>query len=111
MQEEADNCCPIPDGELAIEVDADRDEQLAELAKAIGHPTRVAIVRTLIERDECVCGDLVDELPYAQSTVSGHLKKLKEAGLVRGEVQGPSVCYCIEPRGLELFKQLVEELG
>lgn len=103
-------CCGSPDGEIAIESEEERDTQLAQLAKAVGHPTRVAILRTLIERDECVCGELVDELPYAQSTVSGHLKTLKEAGLIRGEVQGPSVCYCIEPRGLSLFKQLVDEL-
>jgi len=110
MAETDDPCCPPPDGELAIEHEAERDTQLATLAKALGHPTRVAIVRTLIERSECVCGELVDELPYAQSTVSGHLKKLKDAGLVRGEVDGPSVCYCIEPRGLALFKRLVEQL-
>jgi ArsR family transcriptional regulator len=110
MDEQTDQCCPPPDGALDIEAEGEPDQQLARLADALGHPTRVAIVRTLIEREECVCGDLVDELPYAQSTVSGHLKKLKEAGLVRGEVDGPSVCYCIEPRGLTLFKRLVEDL-
>ena len=105
-----DPCCGSPNGELAIASEEERDTQLARLAKAVGHPTRVAILRTLLERDECICGELADELPYPQSTVSGHLKTLKEAGLIRGEVQGPSVCYYIEPRGLSPFKQLVDEL-
>lgn len=83
------------------------DEELASLAKAVGHPLRVQILRILAARTSCVCGDLVDELPVAQSTVSQHLKVLKEAGLIRGEVDGPRVCYCIEPRVLRRFKALV----
>jgi len=109
MERDVDRCCP-PGEELEIESEANSDEQLAQLAKALGHPTRVAIIRMLIDRDECVCGELVDEFPLAQSTVSGHLEVLKEVGLIRGEVQGPSVCYCVEPRGLELFKRLVDDL-
>jgi len=83
------------------------DEELAALAKAIGHPARVQILRILVRRTACVCGDIVDELPLAQSTVSQHLKVLKEAGLIRGEVDGPRVCYCIEPRALRRLKALV----
>lgn len=77
------------------------------LAKAIGHPARVQILRLLARRETCVCGDIVNELPLAQSTVSQHLKVLKEAGLIRGEVDGPRVCYCLEPRALRRFKALV----
>lgn len=83
------------------------DEELAALAKAVGHPLRVQILRILATRTSCVCGDIVDELPVAQSTVSQHLKVLKEVGLIRGEVDGPRVCYCLEPRTLRRFKALV----
>lgn len=84
--------------------------QLALLAKAIGHPARVAILRLLVGREGCIVGDIVDELPLAQSTVSQHLKKLKEAGLIRGQVDGPRVCYCVEPGAVALLKALVEGL-
>ncbi len=77
------------------------------LAKAMGHPARVQILRLLVRRTSCVCGDIVDELPLAQSTVSQHLKVLKGAGLVRGDIDGPRVCYCIEPRVLRRLKALV----
>ena len=83
------------------------DQELASLTKAVGHPARVAILRLLTHRESCVCGDIVDELPLAQSTVSQHLKVLKEAGLIRGEIDGPRVCYCIEPAGLRRLKALV----
>jgi len=86
------------------------DEDLALLAKAVGHPTRVQILRLLARRDTCICGDIVDELPLAQSTVSQHLKVLKEAGLVRGDIDGPRVCYCLEPRTLRRLKSLVGSL-
>ena len=86
------------------------DDELAALCKAIGHPARVQILRLLARREECVCGDIVDELPLAQSTVSQHLKVLKEAGLVRGEIDGPRVCYCLEPRTLRRLKALVGSL-
>ena len=77
------------------------DHELAALAKALGHPMRVRILRLLLEREECVCGDLVDQLPIAQSTVSQHLKVLREAGLVHGEIDGPRTCYCADPGRLE----------
>jgi ArsR family transcriptional regulator, arsenate/arsenite/antimonite-responsive transcriptional repressor len=86
------------------------DEELALLAKAIGHPARVQILRLLVRRDACICGDIVDELPLAQSTVSQHLKVLKDAGLIRGEVDGPRVCYCVEPRTLRRLKSLIGSL-
>jgi ArsR family transcriptional regulator len=86
------------------------DEELSTLAKALGHPARVQIMRLLVRREACVCGDIVDELPLAQSTVSQHLKVLKDAGLIRGEIDGPRVCYCVEPRTLRRLKALVGSL-
>ena len=86
------------------------DDELSTLCKAVGHPARVQILRLLARREECICGDIVDELPLAQSTVSQHLKVLKEAGLIRGEIDGPRVCYCIEPRTLRRLKALVGSL-
>lgn len=68
---------------------------LAILAKALGHPARVAIIQYLAKSQSCVCGDIVQELPLSQSTVSQHLKELKNAGLIKGTIEGPSVCYCI----------------
>jgi ArsR family transcriptional regulator len=89
---------------------AKADEELAALAKAVGHPARVLILRLLARRDTCVCGDIVEELPLAQSTVSQHLRVLKEVGLIRGDIDGPRVCYCIEPRVLRRLKSLVGSL-
>ena len=69
--------------------------RIAQLAKAIGHPARIAILQYLISRQSCVCGDIVDELPLSQATVSQHLKELKDAGIIRGEISGVNTCYCI----------------
>jgi DNA-binding transcriptional ArsR family regulator len=71
---------------------------LATMAKALGHPARVAILQYLIKSKSCVCGDIVGELPLSQSTVSQHLKELKNAGLIKGNIDGASVCYCIDER-------------
>jgi len=71
---------------------------LAAVAKALAHPARVAILQFLIKTKSCVCGDIVDELPLSQSTVSQHLKELKNAGLIKGNIDGPSVCYCIDEK-------------
>ena len=86
------------------------DRELAVLAKALGHPARVQIVRFLLSRETCMCGDIVEHLPLAQSTVSQHLKMLKTSGLIRGTIDGPRVCYCVEPKVLERFKLLVSDL-
>ena len=86
------------------------DMQLAELARALSHPARVAIVRHLATRGTCVCGQIVDVLPLAQATVSQHLKVLKEAGLVQGEVDGPRTCYCVNPETVKRFQSLVASL-
>ena len=108
----ATDCCPTSDAgtDLRPIEGQDADEELAALAKAVGHPARVQILRLLGRRTACVCGDIVEELPLAQSTVSQHLKVLKEAGLIRGEVDGPRVCYCIEPRALRRLRVLVAGL-
>ncbi len=86
------------------------DADLALLTRALGHPARVQIIRFLARRTSCMCGDIVDVLPLAQSTVSQHLKTLKAAGLIRGEVDGPRVCYCIEPKTLAKLKTLIANL-
>lgn len=86
------------------------DEELASLAKALAHPARVAILRMLTRRGECVCGEIVDVMPLAQATVSQHLKVLKDAGLVQGEIDGPRVCYCVHPASLERLQKLVAAL-
>jgi ArsR family transcriptional regulator, arsenate/arsenite/antimonite-responsive transcriptional repressor len=113
MTEAAANlCCPVPSAESDLRpVEGhEADEELAALAKAIGHPARVQILRILARRTACVCGDIVGELRLAQSTVSQHLKVLKEAGLIRGEIAGPRVCYCIEPHALRRLRVLAAGL-
>lgn len=85
-------------------------EELAKLAWAIAHPARVKILSILLIRDTCMCGELVDAMPLAQSTVSQHLKILKESGLVLGEIDGPKVCYCVNPAMLARLKELVASL-
>lgn len=86
------------------------DKRLARYAKALGHPARVAILRLLASKRNCICGDIVDELPLAQSTVSQHLKELKQAGLIQGTITGTSVCYCIDPKEWALAHQTFWEL-
>jgi DNA-binding transcriptional ArsR family regulator len=73
-----------------------KERRLAKIAKALGHPARIAILNLLTKKQTCVCGDIVDELPLSQSTVSQHLKELKEAGLIKGDIEGVTVCYCID---------------
>jgi ArsR family transcriptional regulator len=87
-----------------------RAEELARLAGAVAHPARVRILRLLISRKTCVCGEIVDELPLAQSTVSQHLKILKESELIQGEIDGQKVCYCINRDKLRDLKKLIASL-
>jgi ArsR family transcriptional regulator len=104
-----EDCCPPPEQKPDLRpIEGPRaDEELAGFAKALGHPARVQILRILVRRDACICGDIVDELPLAQSTVSQHLKVLKEVGLIRGEVDGSRVCYCVAGPALRRFKALI----
>ena len=77
---------------------------LAEMAKAIAHPARIAILQELLKANACICGDLVNELGLAQATISQHLKELKNVGLVQGNIEGTSVCYCIDPEVWNNYK-------
>jgi ArsR family transcriptional regulator len=86
------------------------DDELGDLCKALGHPARVRLIRILLEKGECISGDLADEFPLAQSTVSEHLRILKESGLVKGVIDGPRRCYCVDQDRLLHFKSLVEGL-
>lgn len=88
----------------------DQQNELAILAKALGHPARIAIIAYLIKVDTCICGDIVNELPLAQPTVSQHLKELKNAGLVKGNFEGASICYCIDEVGFEKIKGFFQEV-
>lgn len=100
-------CCDSSPLNLPLD---DRAEDFARLAWAVAHPARVRILRLLISRKTCVCGEIVDLLPLAQSTVSQHLKILKEAELIMGEVDGPKVCYYINKKKLRELKRFVSSL-
>jgi DNA-binding transcriptional ArsR family regulator len=83
---------------------------LARYGKALSHPARIAILQLLLQKKTCICGDIVEDLPIAQSTVSQHLKELKLAGLIKGEIDGTAVCYCIDEVEWEKAKQLLADL-
>jgi ArsR family transcriptional regulator len=92
-------------------VDSHTDQaELARLCKALAHPARIRIVQYLRQMEQCVCGQIVDQLPLAQSTVSQHLRALKEAGLIQGQVDGPRTCYCLDPAAVQRLKQLIENM-
>lgn len=92
------------------EVFSQRDNRIARYAKALAHPARVAILRLLLKKQSCICGDIVEELPLSQSTVSQHLKELKKAGLIQGDIDGVKVCYCVNPEEWELARQHLQAL-
>jgi ArsR family transcriptional regulator len=87
-----------------------KDNKVAKYAKALSHPARIAILKLLIQRKACICGDIVDELPLSQSTVSQHLKELKEAGLIQGDIEGAKVCYCIDEKEWKMAQSYLAEL-
>lgn len=87
-----------------------QEMSIAKYAKALSHPARVAILNLLLKKQSCVCGDIVDELPLSQSTVSQHLKELKEVGLIKGDIEGTSVCYCIDEKVWNSAKQQLNQL-
>ncbi|MDA3960878.1 MAG: metalloregulator ArsR/SmtB family transcription factor [Planctomycetota bacterium] len=91
--------------------DEERREQLAAWAKAFGHPSRVQIVEILLAQEGCMCGDIADQVGSAQSTVSQHLKILKEAGVIQGTIDGPRVCYCVNPRVLNAMAEQLTGLS
>jgi len=92
----------------------DYQNHIAILAKALGHPARVAIIEYLMRVETCICGDIVNELPLAQATVSQHLKELKNAGLIKGSIERNTICYCIDEKSIEklirYFSQITLEL-
>ncbi|AXE16579.1 transcriptional regulator [Runella rosea] len=90
------------------EVFSETDNRIADLAKALAHPARVAILRLLAQKKACVCGDLVDELPLSQATVSQHLKELKRIGIIQGSIDPPRVCYCINE---QVWEEAEEAFG
>jgi DNA-binding transcriptional ArsR family regulator len=89
---------------------SDDQNQIASLAKALAHPARIAIIEYLLKVDSCICGDIVNELPLSQPTVSQHLRELKSAGLIKGNIEGNAICYCIEESSLDLFKQFFAQV-
>lgn len=83
---------------------------IAKYAKALAHPARIAIIQLLLKKQSCICGDIVDELPISQSTVSQHLKELKEVGLIKGAIDGTSVCYCLDEKEWSKAGSLIIEM-
>ena len=91
-------------GATKTESFTERQNLLATLAKALGHPARIAILDFLLSVDSCICGDIVNELPLAQPTISQHLKELKNAGLIKGSIEGNAICYCIDENSLHILQ-------
>lgn len=105
---QAAKCCES-DSEVSLP-EVTGVEEFAKLAWGLANPARIRIVRLLLSRTSCVCGEIVGEMPLAQSTVSQHLKILKETGLVQGEIDGPRVCYCINPDAMQRLKTFIADL-
>lgn len=106
-----DTCCTPPELAPAPLDTTNLVEDIATAAKALGHPIRIRIIQILLATDACMCGQIVDQLPVAQATVSQHLKVLREAGLVRGEIDGPRVCYCVDRPALARHQALLAVLS
>ena len=92
-------------GLTKTEIFTEKQNRLASMMKALGHPARIAIIQQLIKANACICGDLVEELGLAQATISQHLKELKNAGLIKGTIDGTSVCYCIDEKNWKQYKK------
>jgi DNA-binding transcriptional ArsR family regulator len=86
-----------------------KQNELASIARVLGHPARIAILQHLVKTNACICGGLVDELGLAQATISQHLKELKQVGLIQGTIEGTSMCYCIDPKMWEKYKKLFND--
>ncbi|NBC25572.1 MAG: metalloregulator ArsR/SmtB family transcription factor [Bacteroidetes bacterium] len=95
----------------SLQLDDRSIKRSAEIAKALGHPARIAILKLLAQRSTCFCGDITEVLPLAQSTVSQHLKALKSAGLIKGDVEGVRTCYCLNPDGIKELESTLSELS
>ncbi len=88
----------------------DTQNRLAILFKAMAHPARIAILEYLLKVDKCICGDIVNELPLAQPTISQHLKELKNAGIIKGNVEGTAICYCVDNEAIEILSAYFSEI-
>ncbi len=89
----------------------ENQNELAILIKALGHPARIAIIEYLLKVNSCICGDIVNELSLAQPTISQHLKELKNAGLIKGSIEGNAICYCIDEKGFEKIKSFFQNVN
>lgn len=89
----------------------DRQNQLASMAKALAHPARIAIIDYLLKVDHCICGDIVNELPLSQPTISQHLRELKTVGLIQGQIEGNAICYCINEEALSALNLYFEDIA
>jgi predicted transcriptional regulator len=92
------------------DVFSERENKLASIFKALGHPARIAIIEYLLKVNTCICGDIVNELPLAQATISQHLKELKSVGIIKGNIEGNSICYCINPDIIAFLKNYLETI-
>ena len=90
---------------------SEAQNELAKLAKALGHPARIAIIEHLLKVNTCICNDLVQELPLAQATISQHLKELKNAGLIKGNIEGNALCYCLDDQNIKILQIFLEQLS
>src|ERR1700733_11643817 len=95
-------------GLTKAEIFSDKQNKLARMMRALGHPARIAIIQHLIKSQACICGDLVEELGLAQATISQHLKELKNVGLIKGTIEGASVCYCIDGKVWNQYRSIFE---
>ncbi|CAM3899273.1 transcriptional regulator [Flavobacterium branchiophilum] len=90
---------------------SDQYNELAVIFKALSHPARIAIIEYLLEVDACICGDIVNELPLAQSTISQHLKELKNAKIIKGTIEGTAICYCLNPEILHFIEHYFSKMN
>ncbi len=97
-------------GASKADIFSPEDNRLAKYAKALAHPARIAILKLLLKKQACICGDIVEEIPLSQSTVSQHLKELKEAGLITGDIEGVRVCYCIDEKECQAVQKIFSDL-
>jgi len=88
-----------------------KQNAIATMTKALGHPARIAIVEYLMKVDNCICGDIVNELPLSQPTVSQHLRELKNAGLIKGNIEGNTICYCVDEKAIEILQSYFAKIS
>lgn len=89
----------------------EQQNQIASIAKALGHPARIAIIEYLLSVDTCICSDIVNELPLAQPTVSQHLKELKKVGIIQGSIEGNAICYCINENTIQILQSYIQKMS